>query len=77
MWSIGAFLELDDRQKLEQYIRTNGEFVLDLPRIEDQSEDTMFDYFVNDNGEWQHPENFEKSFLSLLSGNKNDIHFYF
>ena len=54
MWSIGAFLELDDRQKLEQYIRTNGEFVLDLPRIEDQSEDTMFDYFVNDNGEWQH-----------------------
>jgi hypothetical protein len=30
---------------------------------------------IYDNGEGQHPENFEKSFLSLLSGNKNEIHF--
>jgi len=30
---------------------------------------------IYDKGEGQHPENFEKSFLSLLSGNKNDIHF--
>lgn len=28
-----------------------------------------------DNGEGQHPEDFEKSFLSLLRGNKNEIHF--
>jgi hypothetical protein len=30
---------------------------------------------IYDNGEGQHPEDFEKSFLSLLSGNKNEIHF--
>jgi len=30
---------------------------------------------IYDNGEGQHPEKFEDSFLSLLRGNKNDIHF--
>ena len=54
MWSIGAFLELDDRNKLETFMRTNSEFKLELPKIDEQSEDTMFDYFVNENGEWQH-----------------------
>ncbi len=30
---------------------------------------------VYDNGEGQHPERFEETFLSLLRGNKNEIHF--
>ncbi|GAK59224.1 hypothetical protein U27_06201 [Candidatus Vecturithrix granuli] len=30
---------------------------------------------VYDNGEGQHPEDFEGTFLSLLRGNKNEIHF--
>lgn len=30
---------------------------------------------IYDNGEGQHPEDFESSFLSLLRGNKNEIHF--
>lgn len=30
---------------------------------------------IYDNGEGQNPENFEKSFLSLLQGNKSEIHF--
>ena len=30
---------------------------------------------VYDDGEGQHPEQFEKTFLSLLRGNKNEIHF--
>jgi len=30
---------------------------------------------IYDNGEGQHPENFENTFLSLLRGNKNEIHF--
>ena len=30
---------------------------------------------IYDNGEGQHPKDFERTFLSLLSGNKNDIHF--
>src|SRR5690554_1374445 len=30
---------------------------------------------VYDNGEGQHPEDFERTFLSLLQGNKNDVQF--
>ena len=30
---------------------------------------------IYDDGEGQHPEEFENTFLSLLSGNKNEIHF--
>jgi len=30
---------------------------------------------VYDNGEGQHPEDIEKTFLSLVRGNKNDVHF--
>lgn len=30
---------------------------------------------IYDDGEGQHPEDFEKTFLSLLLGNKNEIHF--
>ncbi len=30
---------------------------------------------IYDNGEGQHPEDFENTFLSLLKGNKNEIHF--
>jgi len=30
---------------------------------------------IYDNGEGQHPEDFEHTFLSLLRGNKNEIHF--
>jgi hypothetical protein len=30
---------------------------------------------IYDNGEGQHPYDFEKTFLSLISGNKNEIHF--
>lgn len=52
MWSVGAFLEISDRVKLEEYIRNNEEFTLDLPRIEEGSDDTMFDYFVETNGEY-------------------------
>lgn len=30
---------------------------------------------IYDDGEGQHPEKFESTFLSLLRGNKNDVHF--
>lgn len=53
MWSVGAFLELDDRSKLEVYIRGNGEFSLDLPKLEVQ-DSTMFDYFVDKQGKEKH-----------------------
>lgn len=52
MWSIGAVLELDDREKLEQFIRS--ELDLDLPEIDDGSHHTIFEYFVDKKGEWCH-----------------------
>jgi hypothetical protein len=43
------------------------------PRSNRASYDTSV--IVYDNGEGQHPEDFEKTFLSLVRGNKNDVHF--
>jgi dynein heavy chain len=54
MWSFGAFLELDDRKKLEEYLRSNGEFKLNLPLSEATAEDSIFDYYVDEKGEWSH-----------------------
>lgn len=46
MWSIGALLELEDRAKLELFMRE--QFELDLPQTE--TSQTMFEFFVNDEG---------------------------
>ncbi|KAM4740016.1 dynein axonemal heavy chain 8-like [Anableps anableps] len=51
MWSIGAILELEDRDKLEEYMRGH-ESRIDLPKT-NQGE-TMFEYMVDTNGEWCH-----------------------
>lgn len=42
-----------------------------------KSKKTPYDtsVIVYDNGEGQHPEDFEDTFLSLVKGNKNDVHF--
>ncbi|XP_033755107.1 LOW QUALITY PROTEIN: dynein heavy chain 5, axonemal-like [Pecten maximus] len=56
MWSIGAFLELDDRAKLEEYIRNTDEVTLDLPPCRHDSDESMFDFFVNNEGHWEHWE---------------------
>ena len=52
MWSIGAFLELDDRSKIEDWLRHSEETEkkLDLPVIPSDSDATMFDYMVDHNG---------------------------
>ncbi|KPP75577.1 dynein heavy chain 5, axonemal-like [Scleropages formosus] len=54
MWSIGAVLELEDRKKLEAWLRSLDRIHLDLPAISPGSEDTMFDYYVNQSGHWVH-----------------------
>ena len=50
MWSIGAFLEIDDRAKMEEFLRKSDEINLDLPVIPHDSEANMFDYLVDSNG---------------------------
>ena len=52
MWSVGALLELDDRKKMEVWLRRNNSFCLNLPDIPSDSEDTMFDYHVADDGKF-------------------------
>uniref|UniRef100_A0A8C4SPC6 Dynein axonemal heavy chain 5 n=1 Tax=Erpetoichthys calabaricus TaxID=27687 RepID=A0A8C4SPC6_ERPCA len=54
MWSIGALLELEDRKKLELWLRNHHSIHLDLPNIPPGSEDTMFDYYVTSNAKWVH-----------------------
>ena len=52
MWSVGAILELGDRAKMETFMRDNTE--LALPACEDSSGDTIFEFFANKDGEWEH-----------------------
>lgn len=48
MWSLGALLELDDRAKMEEFAK--GNFELDLPPIAEGSQDTIFEFLVNEAG---------------------------
>ncbi|KAJ3258377.1 Dynein heavy chain 5, axonemal [Boothiomyces macroporosus] len=52
-WSFGALLELDERKKLQTFML---EKIPDLkyPSFDPSSQDTFFEFFVNDNGQWQH-----------------------
>uniref|UniRef100_A0A1B6CZR9 AAA+ ATPase domain-containing protein n=2 Tax=Clastoptera arizonana TaxID=38151 RepID=A0A1B6CZR9_9HEMI len=52
MWSLGAVLELDGRNKLEQFILEHPS-KLNWPKLKDGS-DTIFEYVVGESGEWQH-----------------------
>ncbi|XP_027143184.1 dynein heavy chain 5, axonemal isoform X2 [Larimichthys crocea] len=54
MWSTGALLELDDRRKMEIWLRGNDSICLNLPNIPLDSEDTMFDYHITADGHWVH-----------------------
>ncbi|XP_075954128.1 dynein axonemal heavy chain 8-like [Anarhichas minor] len=54
MWSLGALLELEDRDKLQEYVRAHGSGI-DVPQS--QPGETIFEYMVNPNGEWCHWNN--------------------
>ncbi|KAJ8009361.1 hypothetical protein DPEC_G00088090 [Dallia pectoralis] len=60
MWSLGALLELDDRERLEAFLRAHGSKV-DIPRT--QPGETMFEYMVNQKGEWDHWNNYVVEFI--------------
>jgi dynein heavy chain len=51
IWGIGALLEKDDRLKYDEYLRSNFES-LDLPLSEVDPKATVFNFFVNETGEW-------------------------
>ncbi|ESO89757.1 hypothetical protein LOTGIDRAFT_192667 [Lottia gigantea] len=83
MWSVGAFLELDDRAKLEEFIRKNEDFKLDLPDIPSGSDATIFDYCVDADGNWIHwnqkvkdytyPSDYTPEYCNILVPNVDNV----
>ncbi|KAB0360488.1 hypothetical protein FD754_004644 [Muntiacus muntjak] len=53
MWSLGALLELESRDKLEAFLRSH-ESKLDLPEIPKGLTQTMYEFYVTDYGDWDH-----------------------
>ncbi|XP_032037004.1 dynein heavy chain 5, axonemal-like [Aythya fuligula] len=51
MWSFGALLELDDRLKMELFLRKHSA-VKELPAV--SGEETMFEFVINSCGQWEH-----------------------
>ncbi|XP_029442962.1 dynein heavy chain 5, axonemal-like [Rhinatrema bivittatum] len=51
MWSVGALLELDDRAKMEMFLR-NHSATLELPAA--NGDETIFEFVINDGGQWEH-----------------------
>uniref|UniRef100_A0A667YRJ5 Dynein, axonemal, heavy chain 5 like n=1 Tax=Myripristis murdjan TaxID=586833 RepID=A0A667YRJ5_9TELE len=60
MWSLGAVLELDDRDRLEAFLRAHDSKI-DMPS--QQPGETMFEYLVNSNGDWHHWNNYVSEYL--------------
>jgi len=82
MWSIGAYLELDDRSRLQEFLKTN--FQLDMPNLSSNPEDTIFDYFVHEkSGVWKHwnsvvteyvyPKDHDPEYATILVPNVDNI----
>ena len=61
MWSVGALLELDDRSKMEKWARDNTQ--LDLPKCPPDSGDTIFEFMVNKDGNWEHWSNLVEEYV--------------
>ncbi|XP_041923315.1 LOW QUALITY PROTEIN: dynein heavy chain 5, axonemal-like [Alosa sapidissima] len=80
MWSLGALLELDDRARLETFLKAHSA-ALDLPRT--QGDQTIFEFVVNEAGEWDHwskkvpeyryPKDVVPDFASILVPNVDNV----
>ncbi|XP_028852845.1 dynein heavy chain 5, axonemal [Denticeps clupeoides] len=51
MWSVGALLELDDRAKMEAFVKCHST-KLDLPMTKE--DETIFEFVVSEAGDWAH-----------------------
>lgn len=68
MWSLGALLELESREKLEAFLRQH-ESKLDLPEIPKGSNQTMYEFYVTDYG--KHTELYLKWNYFFFPNEKN------
>ncbi|KAK3736698.1 hypothetical protein QZH41_011488 [Actinostola sp. cb2023] len=55
MWGVGALLELEDREKMQEFLFGQGQ--LDLPVIDEDNKNTIFEFVVDSNGNWEHWNN--------------------
>lgn len=53
VWSVGAFLEKEDRIKMSDHVVQHFSH-LNLPPVKPDSDETLFDYVVEPDGEWNH-----------------------
>ena len=82
MWSIGALLELEDRAKMQQWLKENKD-QLDYPPFKSDLGDTIFEFLVNKEGEWEHwsshveeyvyPKDSIPQFASILVPNVDNV----
>ncbi|RXN24689.1 dynein heavy chain axonemal-like protein [Labeo rohita] len=80
MWSVGALLELDDRAKMEVYLKQHNA-KLDLPKT--QGDQTIFEFVVSATGEWDlwstrvpeyhYPKDTVPDYASILVPNVDNI----
>nr|CAD7439194.1 unnamed protein product [Timema bartmani] len=80
MWSLGALLELDDRDRLEEFVLHHSS-KLDWPKL--GAGDSIFEFVVTDSGEWQHwnerveeykyPNDMVPDYLSILVPNVDNV----
>ncbi|KAI9141404.1 dynein heavy chain and region D6 of dynein motor-domain-containing protein [Paraphysoderma sedebokerense] len=52
-WSCGSLLELDERKKLQQFMMEKYPH-LKYPNLNSDLQDTIYEFYVNDSGEWCH-----------------------
>ncbi|XP_056424627.1 dynein axonemal heavy chain 8 isoform X2 [Hyla sarda] len=82
MWSLGALLELDSRERLEAFLK-NHESKLDLPEGDTGARQSMFEFLVNENGQWEHwskrvsqysyPKDYIPDYKSILVPNIDNV----
>ncbi|KAI9220476.1 dynein heavy chain and region D6 of dynein motor-domain-containing protein [Blastocladiella britannica] len=52
-WSLGSLLELDERKKLQAFLMEKSPS-LDFPKLDPSTMDTFYEFYVNEQGHWQH-----------------------
>lgn len=80
MWSLGAVLELDDRDKMEQFV-LNHPSKMKWPKLE--AGESIFEFLVNSKGQWDHwntqieefiyPTNSIPNYSSILVPNVDNV----
>lgn len=53
-WGLGAFLDSEDREKFDFYLKENLSDVLQIPTSAVHRNTTVFDFFVTTKGKWEH-----------------------